>query len=164
MHLSLVVPPEGFCALLFPSTNLLSIKVACGGCGQPLWGAFFWAKRKVVWPTSFSCREEGYEMLYWIGWGLGLLPAGDLLQHKGWKEANIFFLAENDDFANCFVIKINSEIEANWNVYSCIHLSKESCFFSVTFTAYYLWCPTKLGRCFLYVQDVSCILLEGDCR
>lgn len=36
-----------------------------------------------------------------------------------------FFLAENDDFANCFVIKINSEIEANRNVYSCIHLSKE---------------------------------------
>lgn len=48
------------------------------------------------------------------------------------------FLAENDYFANCFVIKINSEIEANRNVYSCIHLSKESCFFSVTFTAYYL--------------------------
>lgn len=53
-----------------------------------------------------------------------MLPDGDLLQHKGWKEANIF-LAENDNFANCFVSKINSEIEAHWNVYSCIHLSKE---------------------------------------
>lgn len=123
---------------------------------------FLSQKESSVWPTNFSCREEGYEMLYWTGWGLGLLPAGDLLQHKGWKEANTF-LAENDNFANCFVSKIllvNSEIETHWNVYSYIHLSEKM------FFQYYLhsiqWCSTKLGRCCFSVQKISCVLLEGD--